>query len=142
MFSAIANTLNSVALTAMTAMAPILTDSGTAGTPSENFDIIGFLGNTTGYVKNIGHYIMMLAGAILIIVAAVQIVKGLASGGRGQVNWVMSIACLLVGGLLLFGGWNLAASVAKIGANTMEQINDNTYSGAIQDNGGSGMKTS
>ena len=120
MFSAIASTLSAAA---MTAMAPMLEGE-------KKFDIIGFLVNTTGYVKNIGHYVMMLAGAILIIVAVIQIVKGLASGGRGQVNWVMSIACLLVGGLLLFGGWNLAASVAAIGADTMTEISDGTYNDA------------
>lgn len=97
----------------------------------ESWDIAKFLENAAGYVKNIGHYLMILAGVILIIVAVVQIAKGLAGGGRGQVNWVMSIACLLVGGLLVFGGWNLAASVASIGKGTLEEINDGTYAGNL-----------
>lgn len=88
----------------------------------DSFDILKFLNNSTNYLKQIGHYLMMFAGVILIIVAVVQIAKGLAGGGRGQVNWVMSIACLLVGGMLTFGGWKLATKVAKIGANTIEKV--------------------
>jgi len=89
---------------------------------SSEFDIIKFLDNSAKYLKKIGHYIMILAGVILIIVAVIQIAKGLAGGGRGQVNWVMSITCLLVGGMLIFGGWNLAAKVAKMGQGTLETL--------------------
>lgn len=93
----------------------------------EKFDIIKFLDNAAGYVKTIGHYLMILAGVILVIVAVVQIAKGLAGGGRGQVNWVMSIICLLVGGLLIFGGWNMATKVASLGAGTIEQVANGAY---------------
>lgn len=96
--------------------------SGGGGTKSGGFDILQFLDNATSYMKQIGHYIMLFAGVILIIVATVQIAKGLAGGGRGQVNWVMSIACLLVGGILLFGGWNLMTSVARTGADTLAEM--------------------
>lgn len=65
---------------------------------------------------------MVFAGIILVIVAVVQIAKGFASGGRGQVNWVMSLACLLVGGMLIFGGWNLATGIASIGADTIAEM--------------------
>lgn len=92
-------------------------DSGSGG-----FDLLKFLGNATEYLKNVGHYIMVFAGVILVIVAVVQIAKGFASGGRGQVNWVMSIACLLVGGMLIFGGWNLATNIASIGADTIMEM--------------------
>ena len=93
-------------------------DASSGGT----FDIIKFLKNTANYLKTVGHYIMVLAGVILIIVSVVQIAKGLAGGGRGQVNWVMSIACLLVGGMLIFGGWNLATNIASVGKGTIEKL--------------------
>lgn len=92
--------------------------SGSGG----KFDIITFLDNSAGYLKKVGHYIMVLAGVILVIVAVVQIAKGLAGGGRGQVNWVMSITCLLVGGMLIFGGWNLATNLASMGADTINEL--------------------
>lgn len=110
-------------MNAISCMAPLLDgDATTTTTTTGTFSIITFFQNTAAYLKNIGHYLMVLAGIILIIVAIIQIAKGLAGGGRGQVNWVMSIACLLVGGMLIFGGWNLATSVAKIGSDTLTEL--------------------
>lgn len=102
------------------------------------FDILKFLNNTGKYVEQIASVLMMLIGIILIIVSIVQIAKGLAGGGRGQVNWVSSIACLLVGGALLFGGWQLVAAVASSGADTLSELgggqaisgNNTGYSGS------------
>ena len=96
--------------------------TGDTGGGGSKFDIITFLDNSAGYLKKVGHYIMVLAGVILVIVAVVQIAKGLAGGGRGQVNWVMSITCLLVGGMLIFGGWNLATNLASMGADTINEL--------------------
>ena len=113
-------------LLATAAMAAPLLDDPATGTET-TFDIITFLQNAAGYLKTIGHYLMILAGVILVIVAVIQIAKGFASGGRGQVNWVMSIACLLVGGLLIFGGWNTATMVASIGGGTIDSIASGEY---------------
>lgn len=131
--------VSTLAAKAMTAMAsvPLLEDA------TSNFDAARFLSNTAGYVKNTGNYIIMLAGVVLIIVGAIQIVKGLAGGGKGQVNWVMSIACLLVGGLLTFGGWNMVASISKIGEGTLNEINNgDEYGQEFRDatsSGGTGL---
>lgn len=113
--------MGAFATAANNALMRVLLEADPSGV-SDDFDIIRFLDNTANYLKKIGHYIMILAGVILVIVAVVQIAKGLAGGGRGQVNWVMSIACLLVGGMLIFGGWNLATKVAKIGKGTIEKL--------------------
>ena len=104
------------------AMLRVLLDATSGNQGGDKFDILAFLNNATEYLKKVGHYIMLFAGVILIIVATVQIAKGLAGGGRGQVNWVMSIGCLLVGGILLFGGWNLMTSVARTGADTIAEM--------------------
>lgn len=104
--------LNSVAIS----MTNVMLDG------ESKFDLIKFLENASNYVKKVGHWIMVFAGIILVIVAVVQIAKGFASGGRGQVNWVMSLACLLVGGMLIFGGWNLATGIASIGADTIAEM--------------------
>lgn len=94
---------------------------------SDKFDLLKFIKNLTGYFKDIGNYLMIFAGVVMLIVAVVQIAKGLAGGGRGQVNWVMSILCLLVGGILIGGGWNLASKVANIGAGTIEELGTGSY---------------
>lgn len=123
--SAIMGGLTKAAMT----MNDVLLDTTTPQNGDGGFDIIKFLDNAAGYLKQVGHYIMVLAGVILVIVAVVQIAKGFASGGRGQVNWVMSIACLLVGGMLIFGGWNLATALASTGKNTIEQLGGGTLGG-------------
>lgn len=101
------------------------------------FDILSFLSNATEFIKKIGGYVVILAGFIMIIVAIVQIAKGLASGGKGQVNWVMSIGCLLVGGALAFGGWNLVTAVANGGSQTIKDMGTGSGSGASNQNAGS-----
>lgn len=88
----------------------------------DGFDILTFFENSTDYLQKIGFAVMMLVGVILVIVAVIQIAKGLAGGGKGQVNWVMSIMTLLVGGALMFGGWKLVTKVASAGADTINQL--------------------
>lgn len=97
---------------------------------AESFDAINFIGNATGYAKNIGNVLMIAAGVILLIIGIVKLCLGLAKGGKGQVSWGIVIACILVGGVLMFGGWNLAMDVSKMGAGTLQQINDGTYGDA------------
>lgn len=99
-----------------------------------DFDILSFLGNATEYVKKIGSYVVILAGFIMIIVAIVQIAKGLASGGKGQVNWVMSIGCLLVGGALAFGGWTMVTNIANGGQQTIKQMGATGGAGVAEGN--------
>ena len=90
-------------------------------------DVVKMAENAGYYIQDIVKYVIAIIGIILILVALVQIAKGLASGGKGQVNWVMSIGCLLVGGLLLFGGWNLLSNVSLIGADTVDTLTGNEY---------------
>ena len=135
--------LQALAAKAMCAMGALMDagasggTGGTGGGDAGGFDIVTFFKNATEYLKEIGHYIMVFAGVILVIVAVIQIAKGFASGGRGQVNWVMSIACLLVGGMLIFGGWNLATSVAEIGADTLTEMGGMSGSEIGAEGGGS-----
>ena len=112
------------------------TPGSTSSSSSDGFDLIAAMENAGGYLQKFGHYLMIIAGVILVIVAVVQIAKGLANGGRGQVNWVMSIACLLVGGMLLVGGWSMASAVAKIGNDTMNSLTGGEFGKIeVDDNG-------
>lgn len=102
-----------------------------------DFDILNFLGNTSTFVQNVGSYVVVIAGFVMIIVAIVQIAKGLASGGKGQVNWAMSIGCLLVGGALAFGGWTAVTSIANGGQQTIQDMGHGTGSGDAGQTAGS-----
>ncbi len=113
--------MNSFIATANDFMMRVMLD-GSSGGGSGKFDRKKFFQNASDYLQDLAKYIMLFAGIILIIVAAIQIAKGFASGGRGQVNWVMTIGCLLVGGILAFGGFKLMATVAKTGADTLAEL--------------------
>ena len=115
----------------MTELAPVLMSG-------DKFDLKKFFDNLAKYCKDLGHYAMVFFGVVMIIVAVYQIFKGLAGGGRGQVNWVMTIGCLLVGGMLVAGGWKLAAGVAAMGKDTMVELATGSYDSEIDASGGGG----
>ena len=56
--------------------------------------------------------IAVIAGLIMMIAGIIKIAKGLMSHGQGQVNWVVNILLLVVGGLLVFGGFNAVSGFA------------------------------
>lgn len=106
----------------------LLDTTGGGGNNTNNGKDVAKMAENAGYyIQDIVKYVIAVIGIILILVALVQIAKGLASGGKGQVNWVMSIGCLLVGGLLLFGGWNLLSNVSLIGRDTVQTLAGDEY---------------
>ena len=112
--------------TVVTSILPMLLADDTSGDTGGK-DVAKMAENAGYYIQDIVKYVVAVIGIILIVVALVQIAKGLASGGKGQVNWVMSIGCLLVGGLLLFGGWNLLSKVSLVGRDTVETLAGDEY---------------
>ena len=97
--------------------------------------------NIANFVKAVGSYIILIVGIALLIAAAVQLTKAFAS--RGQANWVVILTCLLLGGLLTFGGWKILTNEnlwGGLGKSTLEEINKGNEPGAVSDvsDGGSG----
>ena len=113
--------------TVVTSILPMLLADDTTSGDTGGKDVAKMAENAGYYIQDIVKYVVAVIGIILIVVALVQIAKGLASGGKGQVNWVMSIGCLLVGGLLLFGGWNLLSKVSLVGRDTVETLAGDEY---------------
>lgn len=75
-----------------------------AGAASSGFDIGTFLDNSG---KTLGKWFGLAAiilGLVAIIYAIYQIATGLMSHGKKQVNWFVTIALLLFGGMLTVGG--------------------------------------
>lgn len=90
--------------------------------------------NIADFVKAVGSYIVLIVGIAAILAAVVQLVKAFISNGR--VNWVVIISCLLIGGLLTFGGWKILKDEnlwGGIGKNTLEEINQGNEPEAIGD---------
>jgi formate/nitrite transporter FocA (FNT family) len=71
-------------------------------------DVTTILTNLRNSLGNWGGIILGILGAAALIVAAYQVVKGLISGGRSQINWLTVLALAIVGGLFItmaFGTW-------------------------------------
>lgn len=95
------------------------------------FDIGTLLQNATKTAKTWGGYLIVLAGVVLIIYAAVKIVSGLMSHGKQQISWPIVIVALLVGGAFSIGGLNFVSGIAEGGKKTIEDLG-NGVGGIIQ----------
>lgn len=92
-----------------------------------NWDLGSFFSNLTAKGKEWGGYFIVFLGVILIIIGVFNIVKAFMSQGRGQTNWFMTIAMILVGGFLCAAGVGSAAfdkmtGLANIGAGTISEL--------------------
>ena len=80
------------------------------------------------FQKTLAHYgsiVSSIIGIAMVVVAIYQIAKGLMSGGKGQTNWVMTIALLLIGGALaLVGGWGTVGKFVNIGNETLTEMSE------------------
>lgn len=80
-----------------------------------------------GLAKKLGTWggaLVTLLGVAMILVACIQIFKGLTSSqGRGSVNWLMVIVLLVVGGIFAFtGGWQFVTDVATGTGNELKDL--------------------
>ena len=92
-------------------------------TTQNKFSINNFLNNLKASLGTWGSVIVVIIGLVMVIVAVFNIAKGLMSGGRGQVNWVMNIALFFIGGALAFGGgWALLQNVSGAGSATIMDL--------------------
>lgn len=82
-----------------------------------------FLSSFQETLANYGSIVSSIIGIAMVVVAIYQIAKGLMSGGKGQTNWVMTIALLLIGGALaLVGGWGTVGNFVNIGDKTITEM--------------------
>jgi len=88
-----------------------------------DIDITKMLENGKNLLKTWGSAIIIVLGVAMIIVAAVQIFKGLATQrGQQQANWVMTILLLFIGAAFALGGFNLLYKFGAAGKNTAEKL--------------------
>ena len=110
-----------------------------------DIDIGNMLGNAKNLLKTWGSAIIIILGVIMIIVAAVQIFRGLATQrGQQQANWVMTILLLFIGAAFALGGFNLLYQFGAAGRNTAEDLSGDTTiqaSGLNGEGGASGNAT-
>ena len=88
-----------------------------------DWSVTGFLTNLNSSLFAWGKILVIIIGVIMVIAGVIQIAKGLMSGGRGQTNWVLTIALFFVGGALAFsGGWGLVQCISDGGAKTLNDL--------------------
>ena len=104
----------------------MLTMTGTvAGTNanSSKWAVGTFLNNLNKSIFKWGQTLVVIIGIVMVIVGVFNIAKGLMSGGKTQVNWVINILLFFIGGALAFsGGWNLVQDISAGGYSTLQEL--------------------
>lgn len=93
------------------------------------WDLGNFLKNAGETLKRWGGLVLIILGAVMLIVAAYQIAKGLMTHGRqGQpTNWLVVIILLIVGGAFIAaGGWGWFQGIAAGGQKTINDLGGNS----------------
>lgn len=84
--------------------------------------ISGFLSSLQKTIANYGSIVVSIIGIAMVIIGIYKIAKNLMSAGKGQTNWVVAIALVVIGGALaIVGGW---AFVGKFANTTKTTLND------------------
>ena len=92
-----------------------------------DIDIGQMLSNGKNLLKTWGSAVIIILGVIMIVIAGVQIFKGLATQrGQQQANWVMTILLLFIGAAFALGGFNLLYQFGAAGKNTAEDLSGST----------------
>lgn len=85
-----------------------------------------FLVNLREKLKVWGSGAIMILGVVMILAAVFQIGKGFIMGARAQTSWGMAIACLVIGGMLLAGGWNIVGTISTGAGTSIKSLGDST----------------
>lgn len=73
---------------------------------------------------NIGSWvkmIVMIIGVIMVGAGIYQVAKNLISHGKGQTNWIVTFALIIIGAILMLsGGWGFIKDFSKAGETTLK----------------------
>ena len=73
--------------------------------------------------KNIGSWvkmIVMIIGVIMVGAGIYQVAKNLISHGKGQTNWIVTLALIIFGAILMLtGGWDFIKTFSDAGQTTL-----------------------
>ena len=86
------------------------------------FDIGTFLQNLKSISEKWGQYLLVALGVILIVWSGARIFKYFMAPDKFRGSMVVTIAGLLFGGALVFGGYQLMSNVAHGGKKTIEDL--------------------
>ena len=91
------------------------------------WSIGNFLGALQGSVLNYVKIIIVIIGIVMVGFGVYQIAKNLISHGKGQTNWVVTFALIIIGGtLMLTSGFDLLTTIGRSGKGSIESLGDGT----------------
>lgn len=95
----------------------------TATAMQYTWSISKMLAATQKTAMNYVKIITMIVGIVMVGVGIYQIAKNLISHGKGQTNWVITFALLIVGGTLaMISGWTTVKNAVTGGKNTLDNM--------------------
>lgn len=95
----------------------------TATAMQYTWSISKMLAATQKTAMNYVKIITMIVGIVMVGVGIYQIAKNLISHGKGQTNWVITFALLIVGGTLaMISGWDTVKNAVTGGKNTLDNM--------------------
>lgn len=97
--------------------------SNTFVVANNNWDLTSFLNNSQKTLTTWFNAGLLIVGLVAVAFAAWQIVSGLMSHGKKQVNWGITITLLFVGGALAAsGGFDFVRGIAEGGKQTITDL--------------------
>lgn len=111
----------------------VTAQNASAGT---TWSLGNFLGALQGSVLNYVKIIIVIIGIVMVGFGVYQIAKNLISHGKGQTNWVVTFALIIVGGtLMLTSGFDLLTTIGRSGKGSIENLGsgqaDNNSTGKV-----------
>lgn len=89
------------------------------------WSIGNFLGSLQGSVLNYVKIIIVIIGIVMVGFGVFQIAKNLVSHGKGQTNWVVTFALIIIGGtLMLTSGFDLLKTIGRSGTGSIEDLGE------------------
>lgn len=85
---------------------------------------------------NIGSWvkmIVMIIGVIMVGAGIYQVAKNLISHGKGQTNWIVTFALIIIGAILMLsGGWSFIRAFSKAGETTLKDAANGNDEGNLE----------
>ena len=81
---------------------------------SADWTISNFIASAQVSIMSYVQVIILIVGVVMVGVGIYQVAKNLISHGKGQTNWVVTIALIVIGGtLMLTSGWSVIKDVGN-----------------------------
>lgn len=99
-------------------------DETGGGSSGGDWDLIEFFTNGQSYAEKAGGAFLGLVGVFCLLFAAWKAFQKL-TNEQSRESWGKVIALIALGGVLLFGGYQLIADLAEGGKDTVDNFGDN-----------------